>query len=466
MEYAISYHIMTWVIFVGIVVTTPELKTEFHCPDNLPLTLGRTNFIDCKIPTHYQSIFWYSPDEGLMTSFSNGEKGGNGYKSGHFDILADGTLVIYNTGIDDLGTYYVGVTYSDHVVQYASVLKTHNGTYESDGFDCISPQFLRIGRAGFIHCNIPPGFLSIFWSHSLDDIQSSTAFIDNGEKGGNAYNSGHFDILENGALVINNVAVDDEGLYQVDVIDRTASVRRAQIIIHATGKSFSTLNEIAHSYYIENHRQRYSKAELMFDDHTGDIKVRDVTQRDHGTIYMCFSNVNGREAATAYSIFVIVPPSPPYIRIVGCRDTVSSCQKRGREGKIVCKVSNVFPNVTLQPSTSTPPDRVKFTNIIQKEDKNGDNYDITLVFNYTVGSTFCNVDVPITCIAVGEPALTFPSQRDVFVKENCVTSAIWSEVAITERSDVQPSTMSSLKITAKLTMNITCLVTVLFITYV
>lgn len=114
--------------------------------------------------------------------------------------------------------------------------------------------------------------------------------------------------------------------------------------------------------------------------------------------------------------FLVVPPSPPYIRIVGCSDTVSSCQKRGREGKIVCKVSNVFPNVTLQPSTSTPPDRVKFTNIIQKEDKNGDNYDITLVFNYTVGSTFCNVDVPITCIAVGEPALTFPSQRDVFVK--------------------------------------------------
>lgn len=70
----------------------------------------------------------------------------------------------------------------------------------------------------------------------MDDIQSSTAFIDNGEKGGNAYNSGHFDILENGALVINNVAVDDEGLYQVDVIDRTASVRRAQIIIHATGE--------------------------------------------------------------------------------------------------------------------------------------------------------------------------------------------------------------------------------------
>lgn len=79
----------------------------------------------------------------------------------------------------------------------------------------------------------------------------------------------------------------------------------SEIVLWKAGKSFSTLNEIAHSYYIENHRQRYSKAELMFDDHTGDIKVRDVTQRDHGTIYMCFSSVNGREAATAYSIFVI-----------------------------------------------------------------------------------------------------------------------------------------------------------------
>ncbi|XP_071843089.1 uncharacterized protein [Apostichopus japonicus] len=235
----------------------------------------------------------------------------------------------------------------------------------------------------------------------------------------------------------------------------------AATVLWKLGHSFSTLKEIAHSYYIKNHRQRYSKAKLMFDDHTGDITVRDVTQRDHGTIYMCFSNVNGREAATAYSIFVIVPPSPPYIRIDGCHDTMYRCLKRRHKGKIVCKVLNVFPKVTLQPYT-TAPDLINFSNIETITETNGNNYDVTLVFNYTVDRKVCNFNVPLTCIAVGEPAVMFPFRRDVIVKENCVTSVAWSDVAITERDNVEPSTASSLKTTDSLTVKITCVVTVLF----
>lgn len=75
----------------------------------------------------------------------------------------------------------------------------------------------------------------------------------------------------------------------------------------------------------------------------------------------------------------------------------------------------MFPKVTLQPYT-TAPDLINFSNIETITETNGNNYDVTLVFNYTVDRKVCNFNVPLTCIAVGEPAVMFPFRRDVIVK--------------------------------------------------
>lgn len=96
-------------------------------PKHRLVNVGRTKFIQCNLTAKHQSIFWYSADRAeLHAGVINGEIQ-NGYKSGHLNILADGTFVIYNTDIDDLGLCHVDVTNSGDVVPEGTI-ETHDIT--------------------------------------------------------------------------------------------------------------------------------------------------------------------------------------------------------------------------------------------------------------------------------------------------------------------------------------------------
>lgn len=104
-------------------------------------------------------------------------------------------------------------------------------------FMCKNPQYLPVGKQGFIHCDIESiNYSSIFWSSSSNGSESSCAYIENGVVGGKRYASGDVYLYTNGTLKIYNVTTSDDGLYHLTIINGTESIMRAQIEVITIGE--------------------------------------------------------------------------------------------------------------------------------------------------------------------------------------------------------------------------------------
>lgn len=104
-------------------------------------------------------------------------------------------------------------------------------------FMCKSPQYLSVGKPGFLYCDIESdNYNSIFWSSSSNGSESSCAYIENGVVGGERYASGDVYLYTNGTLKIYDVTTCDDGLYHLTFINGTESIMRAQIQVITIGE--------------------------------------------------------------------------------------------------------------------------------------------------------------------------------------------------------------------------------------
>lgn len=102
---------------------------------------------------------------------------------------------------------------------------------------CISPQYAEVGKQGFVSCLLQEGNHDIYWR--VNDSKSSDppiAYLSNGMKGGKGYESGNYDILPNGNLVIELVSYHHERTYEAIVIGNTDTSRSYYIDLKVTGK--------------------------------------------------------------------------------------------------------------------------------------------------------------------------------------------------------------------------------------
>lgn len=85
-----------------------------------------------------------------------------------------------------------------------------------DNISCGSPQYLTTGLAGIIQCSFDETFYGVVWytSDGYKNKESLIRFID-GDKEGDGYSSGDFDILSNGSLLIRNVSLQQDQTFYV-----------------------------------------------------------------------------------------------------------------------------------------------------------------------------------------------------------------------------------------------------------
>lgn len=84
------------------------------------------------------------------------------------------------------------------------------------GGRCKSPQSLEVGTRGVVSCQFTDGFTSIHWYNSSDYISDlPVVSYENTKKSGEGFESGEFDIQEDGSLVINRVAIKHETTFSV-----------------------------------------------------------------------------------------------------------------------------------------------------------------------------------------------------------------------------------------------------------
>lgn len=80
---------------------------------------------------------------------------------------------------------------------------------------CPENQTAQLGGQGYITCNFPDGFRSIYWFDNTSDRSPVISFIvDSGAKSGQGFQTGDYDIHPNGSLIISNVTKWHEREYR------------------------------------------------------------------------------------------------------------------------------------------------------------------------------------------------------------------------------------------------------------
>ncbi|PIK47793.1 hypothetical protein BSL78_15336 [Apostichopus japonicus] len=82
--------------------------------------------------------------------------------------------------------------------------------------ECESPQYLELGKSGVVRCNFDGGYHSVYW-YKNTNIIGQKPFIEDTPSGtaGPGYESGEFDINEDGSLIINEVFLGHEATFTV-----------------------------------------------------------------------------------------------------------------------------------------------------------------------------------------------------------------------------------------------------------
>lgn len=107
---------------------------------------------------------------------------------------------------------------------------------------CPQEQSLELGQGGIVNCSFATGFYGVYWYDTDDLTLSAFMFYANENKGGKGYDSGEFDILPDGSLVINIVGVKHEIPFTVVYMETVHTISPVQKKVQLTviGKETKT----------------------------------------------------------------------------------------------------------------------------------------------------------------------------------------------------------------------------------
>lgn len=88
---------------------------------------------------------------------------------------------------------------------------------------CASPQYARYNEKFILKCDIQPDVKGVYWYESVEQKDPLIKF-ENDEITGRGYDSGEYNMLSSGALVINNVTWKHDGIFKLLVLDQLLSI--------------------------------------------------------------------------------------------------------------------------------------------------------------------------------------------------------------------------------------------------
>lgn len=109
------------------------------------------------------------------------------------------------------------------------------------GRACTFIQYLSFGSLGTITCPITENALVVSWYNSTNYVNDyPIIYLSDSIKGGVGYDSGEYDILLDGSLVVNNVSMKHEGIFTLSVLYRDMNepiVMKIKIIVTVSPSS-------------------------------------------------------------------------------------------------------------------------------------------------------------------------------------------------------------------------------------
>lgn len=109
--------------------------------------------------------------------------------------------------------------------------------------ECESPQYLELGKSGVVRCTFDGGYHSVYW-YKNTNIIGQKPFIEDTPSGtaGPGYESGEFDINEDGSLIINEVFLEHEATFTVTTFHSAEDIPPTiSVDVKTFGKSLFTI---------------------------------------------------------------------------------------------------------------------------------------------------------------------------------------------------------------------------------
>ncbi|PIK34724.1 hypothetical protein BSL78_28451 [Apostichopus japonicus] len=209
------------------------------CSNHVHGYYGKEAIIDCCFQSDYGVYLYVETDEETFTRLENGVKSGRGYDSHEYDVLQNGSLVIKNVHEQEY-----------KVISLDSELRNQifRVTFSVVENSCPSQVSGLHGEEGTISCYFRPNFQTIIW---FDETSTRDPLIrlEHSTKSGRGYDSGKYDVLQNGSLVINTIEFINEQQYTtVAVIFGSMNITEFSIVFFVIVFTENQCASLQHGY--------------------------------------------------------------------------------------------------------------------------------------------------------------------------------------------------------------------------
>lgn len=371
-----------------------EGNSNIGCLSIQYVELGRQGYITCTFPAQLSEVYWYDDVSGgsdvLPIAIYRGDahvKEGPGIESGEYDILSNGTLVITNVTVRYDKQYKVLActdscnplaTISVQVVVYPLAL-----TPKIVSCDDESPCTVSVTKNGHPVCQVDSArpHVDLEWVVQIrgKDIHA---------EGQVSFSEPNSDGVTYKSIAVLNETMNTERLLAVYIckprwIFAGLVTERKVLVDYSDERNLLNLPLDGTAYYEINRRSElrcevsnfspiiwrkvdssdtvetigfmyediiYNEGEFSEDviiSSDGSLQFTSLQLHHEGTYACIYDSDKGVKGTQVRYLQVLVPPSPPYIKIKECQEDDPCIFRGNRSGSLTCVIHGVRPEVPL-----------------------------------------------------------------------------------------------------------------------
>lgn len=403
-------------------------ENNAECPSPQYINLGSVGIVECTFPEGFYGVVWYDKEKFSSSGhsflqFIDGERNGEGYASGEFDVYPNGSLVIRNVTLQHERSFTVSIFESESDVPVSLDVKvvvtvkpstpfpviTLCGERSNTCFRSLQPHF---NVTCYIQSTRPHVLLSwvVRGTNGDKEIAFQNTITEEGHLStSKAITSGAFShslllsllvckadsipglLTETETIIfIENRNINLSALeFETTVIERGSrlklicSANNTSMIVWKRAKErhddeFNLLSYAA--YFAKNMSRTYSEEYLLQQD--GSLLIPHTEVKDEA-FYGCISQTSSTSNTALFHVLVFVAAHPV---VHGCTDDKSCVLKKPLQGSLTCSVTGVRPRIDLEWNTLDEEDSsvISFTDHQVTVRNVGDVYNVILTSSYQV----------------------------------------------------------------------------------
>ncbi|XP_071852231.1 uncharacterized protein [Apostichopus japonicus] len=437
---------LAFTIILALSSATSAEGTE--CALTQYIEIGTVGLIPCSCNgSSFALISWYNVNEAKnILLLDHGEKSGDGYKSGEFDIYPNGSLLINNVTASHESVFQISTAISISGIIFTNLICVHTTVKpaitipvieecsNSYGTTCVKSTADSVEVNCFVRDSRPAVKLS--WKIRTHDgdhiIPSNYRNFTTDNVIYTSHVSASFSFGESSVLSLlvcraNSVPlnlVEEENVVLIEKeMDYTSLATPISIYLNIhSPMSLSCTDLGLHlvvwkwlpeqdafetlyvSIFQKSNHTKISNKEYKLEDE-GSLSLQN-TLVEHEGLYACVYDNGVRGGIVLYDVLVMVDPTPVFPVIDGCNHQQYCVLEKQPQDVLTCSVLGIRPRVVLEWRAVREETAIDFTQHQFKETQMGDLYDISLTVNFDFTQTTQN-KVTVECRAVGENAELF-----------------------------------------------------------